>query len=625
MAWALLAVVALFFVGSIAAWAIAAVALAVQKTTEIGSSGAKSILKPLADRLSAWSPERAKACLSLPWSLNTDDPFESPRREIEQLRHICAQANAQIKILKSARVPHTAIEYETDTWRQTQLEPAPRAEWVRDDLMNILGGECPTIGQKGWDFVSTPMLYPGKQLAVDKWTASDVTLWELLTETPKPILTLPSVAPWRQRFVESAYRPQIEEYKKAQAKWAKLNNERLLLSSSYSRILKELKEIRVTHEQTAATYSARALQAFVAAKHAYEKANDAESKELQSIIGAYMRGSADKNSVVSYFRFVMTPKIIHPAIPPTSTIEYEADTKTLLLECQLPDLRHVIFKRPRARGDGFAQITGAEQRELKGQLHPAIILRFATEILREDLRQLLERVAVNGFVRFRDPGSGQFKNAYAATMLADARALRAIELTFVNPVDALRGLGGATAGESYAITPITPVLRFNEIDERFIEGRDVLASTEGMNLATMPWDIFEHLVRELFELEYARAGAKVEITRASRDRGVDAVVFDPDPMRGGKFIVQAKRYVNTVDVASVRDLYGTLISEGAARGILVTTSQYGRDSYEFIANKPITLIDGAKLLGLLEKHGRKFKIDLEEARRLSGELYGTTI
>ena len=50
-------------------------------------------------------------------------------------------------------------------------------------------------------------------------------------------------------------------------------------------------------------------------------------------------------------------------------------------------------------------------------------------------------------------------------------------------------------------------------------------------------------------------------------------------------------------------------------GVLVTTSKFGPDSYDFAFGKPITLIDGQKLLGLLMQHGYKFTIDSEAARR----------
>jgi restriction system protein len=55
------------------------------------------------------------------------------------------------------------------------------------------------------------------------------------------------------------------------------------------------------------------------------------------------------------------------------------------------------------------------------------------------------------------------------------------------------------------------------------------------------------------------------------------------------------------------------------KGILVTTSQFGPDSYEFTKGKPLTLIGGGELLGLLEQHGYKFRIDLEEARKIQKE------
>jgi restriction system protein len=114
---------------------------------------------------------------------------------------------------------------------------------------------------------------------------------------------------------------------------------------------------------------------------------------------------------------------------------------------------------------------------------------------------------------------------------------------------------------------------------------------------------------------FSAEGAEVKVTQASRDQGVDAVAFDPDPIRGGKFVIQAKRYTKVVPVSAVRDLYGTMLNEGAAKGILVTTAHYGPDSREFAKDKPITLIDGANLVYLLERYGYHVRLDVEAARR----------
>ena len=119
-------------------------------------------------------------------------------------------------------------------------------------------------------------------------------------------------------------------------------------------------------------------------------------------------------------------------------------------------------------------------------------------------------------------------------------------------------------------------------------------------------------------MEFKSAGGgEVRVTRASRDWGVDAIAFDPDPIRGGKIVIQAKRYTNTVEVSAVRDLYGTVMNEGATKGILVTTSTLGPEAYAFAKDKPLTLMDGSNLLHLLERHGHRAHIDLAEAKRLN--------
>jgi restriction system protein len=53
--------------------------------------------------------------------------------------------------------------------------------------------------------------------------------------------------------------------------------------------------------------------------------------------------------------------------------------------------------------------------------------------------------------------------------------------------------------------------------------------------------------------------------------------------------------------------------EEAGRGILVTTSHYGRSAHEFARDKEITLVDGAGLLHLLQNHGHRVRIDPSEA------------
>src|SRR5207237_1126702 len=109
---------------------------------------------------------------------------------------------------------------------------------------------------------------------------------------------------------------------------------------------------------------------------------------------------------------------------------------------------------------------------------------------------------------------------------------------------------------------------------------------------------FEDLIGNLF----SKMGLETKQTQLSQDGGVDVVAFDKRPILGGKVVIQAKRYRHTVGVSAVRDLFGTMMNEGANKGVLVTTSGYDAAAFNFVKDKPIELIDGGGLLYLLENY-----------------------
>ena len=192
-----------------------------------------------------------------------------------------------------------------------------------------------------------------------------------------------------------------------------------------------------------------------------------------------------------------------------------------------------------------------------------------------------------------------------------------LDLKYVDPKECFKKLKGIANSKLHFVIPVAPIISINRDDDRFVVPRNIQENlNESCNLASMDWEDFEHLIREVFEQEFAKTGGEVKVTRSSRDRGVDAIAFDPDPIKGGKIVIQAKRYTNTVGVNAVRDLYGTLLNEGANKGILVTTSDYGPDAFEFAKGKPITLLNGGNLLNLLARNGHKARIDIKEAKQL---------
>lgn len=235
-----------------------------------------------------------------------------------------------------------------------------------------------------------------------------------------------------------------------------------------------------------------------------------------------------------------------------------------------------------------------------------------------DTTRLAKSIVYNGFVEDFSPRTGQLERNLILSLMIDRDTFSGIDISHVDPKMCFKSMKGVSAAKLIDVVPVQPVLQINKEDHRFIENKDV-SINEGTNLAAMPWEDFEQLVREIFEFEFAQNGGEVRVTQASRDGGVDAVIFDPDPLRGGKIVIQAKRYTNTVPVSAIRDLYGTVINEGANSGIIITTSDYGRDSYEFAKDKPLKLLNGGHLLALLNKNGRKGYINLSEAKNTASE------
>ena len=248
-----------------------------------------------------------------------------------------------------------------------------------------------------------------------------------------------------------------------------------------------------------------------------------------------------------------------------------------------------------------------------------ICLRTLHELFRADERNFIDSIVFNGWVQAIDKATGANTHPCIMSVQVKKQDFMALNLSQVDLKTCFRSLKGISGGRLADLSPVRPVLMLNKDDPRFVSSYSVAASLDDRtNLAEMDWLDFENLIREIFEKEFSKDGGEVKITQASRDGGVDAIAFDPDPIRGGKIVIQAKRYTNTVGVSAVRDLYGTVHNEGATKGILVTTSDYGPDAYEFAKGKPLTLLSGSELLYLLGRHGYHAKIDLKEAKKVLG-------
>ena len=351
----------------------------------------------------------------------------------------------------------------------------------------------------------------------------------------------------------------------------------------------------------------------------YQKQKDYNEK-IDKLKESYF--NKDIVAVLEYCEMVLNNSDYPDSFPGNSEIEYNPENEILIVEYQLPSQEHLpsikevkYIASKKALIESY--ISESQLTKMYDNVIYQITLRTIHELFEADASNVLTAISFNGWVNSINKATGIEENKCIVSLQAKKDEFMKIQLANVDPKVCFKNLKGVASSKLSTLTPIKPILQISKTDKRIVEGYDVAHSLdEATNLAAMDWEDFEHLIREIFEKEFSINGGEVKVTQASRDGGVDAIAFDPDPIRGGKIVIQAKRYTNTVGVAAVRDLYGTVVNEGATKGILVTTADYGPDAYEFANSKPLTLLSGSNLLHLLEKHGHHAKIDLKEAKKI---------
>ena len=326
----------------------------------------------------------------------------------------------------------------------------------------------------------------------------------------------------------------------------------------------------------------------------------------------------DQSSVIEYCDLVLNNSIYPESFPKSYEIDYNPESKILIVEYSLPSIEQLptLNEVKVIKGElKEYHISDAQIVKMFDKTMYNITLRTIHELFEADVANAIDAVSFNGWVNTINKATGKRENNCILSIQAKKEEFLEIDLSNVDPKTCFKNLKGVGSSKLSGLTAIQPILQISKTDRRFTNHYDVADNIDNStNLASMDWEDFEHLIREIFSKEFSSNGGEVKVTQASRDGGVDAIAFDPDPIRGGKIVIQAKRYTNTVGVSAVRDLYGTVMNEGATKGVLVTTADFGPDAYNFVKGKPLTLMNGANLLYLLEKHGHKARINIKEAK-----------
>ena len=328
---------------------------------------------------------------------------------------------------------------------------------------------------------------------------------------------------------------------------------------------------------------------------------DAQNREVDDLRARFE--AAEPGAIVEYFSLVGSSSY-PPGFPKTYKMAFVPESKQLVVEYELPSMAIVpptkTFRYVKTR-DAMEDSprAAAQMKRLYSLVVAQTALRSLHELFEADRDGKIETIVFNGYVDTIDPATGKPISPHLVTVRVARETFMELDLRNVEPLACLKGLNAAVSGSPSELVPVRPILEFDMVDPRFIQESDVLGTLDTRpNLMELSPREFESLITNLFE----KMGLETRQTQASRDGGVDCVAYDSRPILGGKVVIQAKRYKNTVGVSAVRDLYGTLQNEGASKGILATTSGYGKSSFEFAAGKPLELLSGTHLLYLLSEH-----------------------
>jgi restriction system protein len=329
----------------------------------------------------------------------------------------------------------------------------------------------------------------------------------------------------------------------------------------------------------------------------------AQNKEVTRLHVSYAGG--DPSAVATLFKMALEASSYPDGFSKRARLVFLPESRQLVVDYELPLLDQVVPDVERHRYVKNSNIVVATKRNQKSAhaLYASVVaqtaLRSLYEIFAADRNQIVEVITFNTYIDTIDPATGHRVQPYVLSVRTTRDAFQALDLARVDPIACLRNLSAAISRNPAELLPIRPIVDINTSDPRFIQESDILSTLDNRpNLMDLTPGEFESLITNLFQ----KMGLETKLTQASRDGGVDCVAYDLRPVLGGKVIIQAKRYKNTVGVSAVRDLFGTVHNEGASKGILVTTSGYGSAAFDFAKGKPLELLSGSNLIHMLKEH-----------------------
>ena len=366
------------------------------------------------------------------------------------------------------------------------------------------------------------------------------------------------------------------------------------------------------------------------AEQARQQRVAAAQAEHNKLVAAAVRAATEHNAAIDrrrervqagdrlassdYFQQVIDSVQLPAGFPVARRAGYVPESTMLVIEWDLPGFdvvptdKEFRYVKTRDAVEVSRVRSVTERRQIYRDLIAQIALVALYVVFNSDPADLVHTVVVNGVVDGIDSATGQPNRTCRITLRATRDHFERVNLLRVTPVDCVqKHFAAQISGHPDELQPVTPFVDFGMADPRIVESVDVISDLDRRpNLIDLTAEEFEHFIQNLF----ARMGFETRKLKNSGDGGADVIAYDHDPVRGAKYVIQAKKYTHKVQPSAVRELHGTVQHEGANKGILVTTHGFTSGCYEWANGKPLQLYEGTHLIALCKQYGIEARIVL---------------
>lgn len=190
-----------------------------------------------------------------------------------------------------------------------------------------------------------------------------------------------------------------------------------------------------------------------------------DQKEINAIIDQkrenYM--SREQEAVADYCDAVLSNSIYPDYFPKEWDMNYNADTRTLVVEYALPapevlpTLKEVQYVQSK---DDYKEthLSEKEREAIYDSLLYQIALRTIHELFESDTADALDAVAFSGIVTALEKSTGHDVTACVLSVLARKEPFMQINLAGIDPKVCFKSLKGVAASRLTGLTPISPVM-----------------------------------------------------------------------------------------------------------------------------------------------------------------------